>query len=119
VGRYAVAYGWGGMDKREQGDKKTPLGTYRLGNPRASKAFGTFIHVGYPTRAQRAKGMTGSAIGIHGPHRNLVWAGRLNTLLNATDGCVMVTEEDIQAIAAWVRLKRVRKVHIEPRLAGS
>ena len=36
-----------------------------------------------------------------------------------SDPTKKMTEEDIQAIAAWVRLKRARKVHIEPRLGGS
>lgn len=117
VERHRVALGQGGVGKTKEGDRKTPVGTYRLGKPRGSKQFGTFIHIGYPTRAQRAKGYTGSAIGIHGPARGFGWAGPLNTLFDLTLGCVMVeSDEVIQSIARWVERERVRKVHLEQDL---
>jgi len=118
VEAYPVSLGSGGTGKRKQGDEKTPLGTYRLGKPRGSKKYGRFIPVGYPTKAQRKKGYTGSAIGIHGPPRAALWVGRLGlgralTLFDVTKGCIAVgTDEEIGAIERWVRRLKVRVVHL-------
>ena len=91
----------------KKGDKKTPLGEYRLSPPRPSvSGVRTFIHVGYPTRNQRNKGYTGGAIGIHGPTRD----GRLRNTL----GCISVkTNDEIDEIAQWVDDHRVRRISIE------
>src|SRR4051812_49740628 len=67
--RYSVSLGAGGVGKRREGDERTPLGAYALGAPRASKSYGTFVPVGYPTTEQSRLGFTGGAIGIHGPPR--------------------------------------------------
>jgi murein L,D-transpeptidase YafK len=110
---YVVAIGKGGTPKRKQGDNKTPLGSYGLGKPRASKRYGTFIPVGYPTQKQREQGYTGSAIGIHGPDRDFAWLGALTLLTDWTQGCIAVgTDTAIEEIAAWVKKNGVTLVHI-------
>jgi murein L,D-transpeptidase YafK len=114
VARFAVALGVGGVGKRRRGDNKTPLGTYALGSPRRSQDFGTFIPVGYPTAAQARAGFTGSAVGIHGPARPFVHAGRLNTMTDWTAGCIAVgSDEEIERVAAWLRQRPRTAVHIE------
>ncbi|RYZ63668.1 MAG: hypothetical protein EOP05_23185, partial [Proteobacteria bacterium] len=72
---YDLAIGWGGVDKTKEGDFKTPTGTYALGKPRASDKFGIFIPVGYPTAEQKAQGLTGQDVGVHGPKRFFRCAG--------------------------------------------
>ncbi len=107
VGTFPVALGRGGTGKRVQGDGKTPLGAYALGAPRPSRGFGTFIPIAYPTEVQRRSGYTGTAVGIHGPARRMRWAGRANTWLDWTAGCVAVaSDEDAGAVAAFVRARR-------------
>ena len=114
VARFAVAFGVGGLGKRRRGDNKTPLGSYALGAPRRSQDFGTFIPVGYPTVAQARAGFTGSAVGIHGPARPFVHAGRLNTVTDWTAGCIAVgSDEEIERVAAWLRQRPRTAVHIE------
>src|SRR5262245_24448289 len=49
---YGVRLGKGGVGKTRDGDGKVPLGVYRLGMPRPSKLFGTFVPVEYPTKEQ-------------------------------------------------------------------
>jgi murein L,D-transpeptidase YafK len=111
---YAVALGRGGAGKHADGDSKTPLGTYPLGTPRRSERFDTFIPVGYPTLAQRRRGATGGAVGIHGPRHAFAWAGRANTWVDWTRGCIAVaTDGAIREIAAWVRDQRPASVSIE------
>jgi murein L,D-transpeptidase YafK len=105
--RYSVAIGCGGTGKNKQGDKKTPLGTFSLGKPRASDKFYIFIPINYPTSEQQAEGFTGGDIGIHGPWQPLSWLGRLTTWVDWTQGCIALgRNEDIQDIANWVK-----KVH--------
>jgi len=111
--RYAVSLGTGGTGKTAEGDEKTPLGEYRLGTPRPSPSFGTFIPVAYPTLDQRRQGYNGGQIGIHGPTRATKFLGKLNTIPNWTQGCIAVgTDEEINAISQWVKLHHIDTVFI-------
>ncbi len=102
--RFRVSLGQGGTDKRREGDEKTPLGTYTLGAPRASAGWGTFIPIGYPTAAQRRRGYTGAAVGVHGPARGFRWAGRANAWFDWTGGCVgMASDAELAQVAAVAR----------------
>jgi len=100
---YPVALGRGGTGKRTRGDRKTPLGSYALGEPRLSDRFGVFIPVSYPTAAQRRRGFTGGEIGIHGPQRRFEWAGSWNTYVDWTDGCIaLATLDEAMEVATFV-----------------
>jgi murein L,D-transpeptidase YafK len=114
VEAYRVALGSGGVGKQKEGDGKVPLGEYALGPARPSASFHLFIPVGYPTRAQRRAGFTGGAIGIHGPARGWEKLGSAaNTAVDWTLGCIALgSDEEIEAVARWVRERRVRKVVI-------
>lgn len=106
---FAVSLGKGGTGKTREGDGKTPLGTYSLGRPRASKRFGTFVPIGYPTPDQRKRGLTGRDVGIHGPDRRFGWAGSVNSWVDWTDGCIAVSsDEEIFRIAEWVSSNKVK-----------
>jgi murein L,D-transpeptidase YafK len=112
VATHKVALGSGGLGKRHLGDGKTPLGRYALGPPRPSHGYGTFVPVGYPTPAQQKQGFTGYAVGIHGPPRGA--GGSFSTTVDWTAGCIAVgTDAEIEAISAWIRVRRVRTVRIE------
>jgi hypothetical protein len=102
--RFTVALGRGGIGKRRQGDERTPLGTYPVGEPRPSSLYGIFIPIGYPTPDQAARGWTGSAVGIHGPPRGVKYRF---TGLDWTAGCVATgTDAEAEEIAEWVRERR-------------
>ncbi len=104
---FPVALGAGGLDKRRKGDRRTPLGTYALGAPRPSERFGTFIPIVYPTRRQAAQGLTGGAVGIHGPPRGRAEPEYPTSEVDWTQGCVATgTDEVIEVIAAFVRQRR-------------
>jgi L,D-peptidoglycan transpeptidase YkuD (ErfK/YbiS/YcfS/YnhG family) len=114
---FAVFLGIDGVDKRREGDNRTPLGTYPLGAPRASQSFHTFVPVAYPTPAQARMGFTGGAIGIHGPPRGAAGLSRLMELvrLDWTAGCIAVaTDQEIDEIAAWLRRREVKEVRLVP-----
>ncbi|HYQ80983.1 MAG TPA: L,D-transpeptidase [Anaeromyxobacteraceae bacterium] len=111
--RFTVAVGRGGTGKQARGDLRTPLGTYPLGAPRPSRRYGIFIPVGYPTPAQQRQGLTGTAVGIHGPARALRWLGPLNTFYDWTAGCVVVgSDAEMDRIAGWVLRRRPAAVEI-------
>ena len=113
-GRFRVALGRAGLDKRREGDGRTPKGTYPLGTPRVSTRFHRFIPVGYPTAEERAQGSTGGGIGIHGPHSALRYLGGATALADWTQGCVAVGRRDeIEAVAAWVESARPRSIVID------
>jgi L,D-peptidoglycan transpeptidase YkuD (ErfK/YbiS/YcfS/YnhG family) len=102
-GVFRVALGRGGVDKRAEGDGRTPKGVYSLGQPRSSGTYHRFIPVGYPTPEQRSQGYSGSAIGIHGPHRAFRWLGPATVAVDWTLGCVAVgTEDEVDAIGDWI-----------------
>ncbi|MES2964812.1 MAG: L,D-transpeptidase family protein [Bdellovibrionota bacterium] len=104
VDNYDIAIGSQGTGKTVEGDRKTPIGVYSLGTPRKSDLFGFFIPIGYPTRAQAARGFTGEAVGIHGPVRDFRCVGFLNVVFDWTAGCVAVADDGYVArIAKWVK----------------
>jgi murein L,D-transpeptidase YafK len=105
--RFEVALGQGGLDKRQKGDRRTPLGTYELGTPRLSGRYGIFIPIVYPTREQAAQGLTGGDVGIHGPPRKLPEPEYPTTAFDWTLGCVATgTDVDIELIATFVRERK-------------
>jgi len=112
---FAVALGMRGVGKQRQGDNRTPLGRYGLGPPRASQHFHIFVPVQYPTPAQARMGFTGGAIGIHGPPRGWSFAELASLVAQDwTAGCIAVaTDDDIEAVAAWIRKHGVQEVRLE------
>src|SRR5438309_1691754 len=50
---FGLSLGRGGVGKTREGDGRTPVGTFSLGEPRASSEFQIFIPIGYPTVEQR------------------------------------------------------------------
>jgi hypothetical protein len=104
---YSVRVGKHGPGKTREGDGKTPLGRYALGEPYPSASYGTFVPIGYPRDDQRAEGYTGSAVGIHGPTRGIRFLGPLANAVDTTDGCVgLWSDAHTTAVARFVREHR-------------
>ncbi len=115
IKKYRVSLGSGGVDKRVEGDRKTPLGIYTLGVPKTSERFGIFIPVGYPTRDQKAAGFTGADVGIHGPDRAFQFLGDITVMINWTAGCIALGyDQEINEIKDWVNLKHPKFIQITP-----
>ncbi len=111
---FHVAIGRKGIEKKAEGDLRTPVGTYNLSSPRSSDDFGMFIPVAYPTLSQRNRGYSGGAIGIHGPYFKFfqMWSF-INVLLDWTQGCIAVgSNSEIEAISSWVSRQPKVAVHI-------
>jgi hypothetical protein len=113
VESFSVRLGRGGVGKTREGDGKTPVGTYALGQPRPSNRFGTFIPIDYPTAEQKKQGYTGSAVGVHGPPRFVKWLGGLVNTFDLSDGCVgLARDAEIERIATWVREASARTIEL-------
>jgi murein L,D-transpeptidase YafK len=111
---FTVRLGSAGTGKSREGDQRTPLGRYRLGTPRASSKFVTFIPIEYPTAQQRKQGYTGSGIGIHGLHRALLWLAAYGGKLDTTNGCVVISDDaELTRIASWVGQHRVAVIELD------
>jgi len=123
IGRY------GATDAKMRGDHRTPVGSFRIKWVQEDSRFHRFFGLDYPDlkrataamkagdidkrvwrRIQRAQKRgtvppqdtpLGGAIGIHG-----IGAGdpRIHESFNWTNGCIALTNEQIDDLAAWVRL---------------
>lgn len=101
---YRVALGRGGAAaKQRQGDHLTPEGVYILDRRNTRSRFYRSIHVSYPNpadreRARRMGADPGGDIMVHGVTNGLGWLGALHRTIDWTDGCVAVTDSQMDEI---------------------
>jgi len=103
--------------KQREGDGRTPEGRYTLDYRKANSSFHRALHVSYPlpadTAAAEAQGaVPGGLIMIHGLLNGLGFIGRLHTFIDWTDGCIAVTNREIEEI--WRVVPDGAPVLIEP-----
>ena len=105
---YKVALGRGkGEAKSHQGDHETPEGTYVIDSKNSKSRFHLALHVSYPNaediKRAKSKGLSpGGDIMIHGVHSGFQWLGGLQHDIDWTDGCIAVTDSEIEEIFAAV-----------------
>lgn len=118
VKSYPVALGRGGLaPKQRQGDHKTPEGAYLIDSRNEASRFHRALHVSYPNEADRERARRvgvdpGGAIMIHGIQNGLGWLGASHRLIDWTDGCIAVTDEEIEEI--WTLVPNGTPVDIKP-----
>jgi murein L,D-transpeptidase YafK len=103
--------------KRVEGDHKTPEGDYRIDEKNSHSQFHLSLHISYPSaadqqRARRLGSRPGGAIMIHGLARPFAYLGPLNRQTDWTDGCVAVTNAEIEEI--WKLVPVGTRVEIRP-----
>jgi murein L,D-transpeptidase YafK len=89
--------------KQAEGDGRTPEGRYVLDWRNPNSRFHKSIHISYPNaldrRAARKAGRDpGGAIMIHGVPPDYEWMGRHHTVADWTDGCIAVTNAEMDRI---------------------
>jgi murein L,D-transpeptidase YafK len=105
---YKVALGKGnGKAKQREGDHETPEGHYIIDSRNAYSRFHRALHISYPNiddrkRAQAAGVSPGGQIMIHGIQNGLGWIGSLQHEIDWTDGCIAVTDAEIDEISNLV-----------------
>jgi murein L,D-transpeptidase YafK len=103
--------------KTVQGDGRTPEGTYTLDYRNEGSSFHKALHISYPSKAEvaaaSARGVDpGGLIMLHGIKNHLGWLGRAHRLVDWTDGCVAVTDAEIDEI--WRVVPVGTPIVIEP-----
>ena len=91
-----------GSEKAREGDQKTPLGVYRITSKVAKEKLTDFYGPGafpinFPNDMDKRLGRTGSGIWIHGTPSDTYSRPPL-----ASDGCVVLTNEDFQQLGKYV-----------------
>jgi L,D-transpeptidase YnhG len=115
VADYYASIGKMGFEKQVEGDLKTPLGIYYITNtldPNTLKdLYGAgALPINYPNPYDQRRGKTGSGIWLHGvPQAQFARAPK------STDGCVVVSNPDLEDILRRVEI-RTTPVVILPRL---
>ncbi len=117
VRTYQVALGRASGPKERKGDHRTPEGLYRIDSRKADSSFHLALHVSYPNTADQARARSlgvdpGGDIMIHGIHNSLGWLGSLHRRIDWTQGCIAVTDQEIEEI--WSMVKDGTPVEIRP-----
>lgn len=102
----SISIGKQGFGKMVQGDKKTPVGVYRLLGHLTDEQLDDFYGVGaytlnYPNVMDRIKKRTGSGIWLHGLPK-----GKDHRPLQDSDGCVVLSNNMIAQIGKYVDLQQ-------------
>jgi murein L,D-transpeptidase YafK len=103
--------------KTRAGDHKTPEGNYIVDGKKANSGFHLALHVSYPNAEDRQRAAVGGFppggdIMIHGIKNHLGWIARLHRLMDWTDGCVAVTNAEMDQI--WDLVPIGTPVEIRP-----
>ncbi|MBA4489979.1 L,D-transpeptidase family protein [Paracoccus sp. S1E-3] len=108
IGSYAISLGAAPQGhKTREGDEKTPEGNYVIDwrNPRSAAHLS--LHISYPNAADSNAAATrgespGDNIMIHGLLNGWGWLGALHRVRDWTDGCIAVTNAEMQEIWSLV-----------------
>ncbi len=89
--------------KRQEGDERTPEGKYVLDYKKEDSSFYKSIHISYPDdddlrRAKESGVNPGGFIMIHGQKNGLGWLSFIAQRFNWTDGCIAVSNSDMDEI---------------------
>ncbi len=100
-----------------QGDHKTPEGVYILDSRNARSQFHKSIHISYPNArdraAARARGVSpGGNVFVHGLPNGYGFVGASHRLKDWTDGCIAMTNEEIEEI--WDAVPNGTPIEIRP-----
>jgi murein L,D-transpeptidase YafK len=115
---YRVALGHAPTGRKQcQGDDRTPEGIYRIDARNAGSSFHRSLHVSYPNagdvaNARRLGCKPGGDIMIHGIKNGFGWMGSLHAAHDWTQGCIAVTDPEIEEI--WAAVPNGTPVEIRP-----
>lgn len=101
---YRVALGRVPVGPKEQeGDQRTPEGSYRIDFHKPDSDYHRALHISYPEQRDidraAAQGVSaGSDIMIHGLPNGRGWIGAFHRRSDWTAGCIAVTDQEIEEI---------------------
>lgn len=115
---YKVALGGAPVGAKEQeGDHKTPEGHYILDRRNPKSRFYKSIHVSYPNGEDKNKAAQrgvspGGDIMVHGLPNGFGWLGATHRNMDWTDGCIAVTNAEMDEI--WELVADGTPIEIRP-----
>ena len=115
---YAIALGANPVGhKQQQGDERTPEGSYVLDWRNPNSCCMRSLHISYPNAADKAAARQlgvdpGGMIMIHGQPNGFGWWSWLMQLFDWTNGCIAVTDEDMREI--WDMVDVGTPIEINP-----
>lgn len=117
VKSYRVSLGKKDGPKRYEGDLRTPEGLYWINWRQHSKKYNLAMHISYPNasdlkRAYKLQKPAGSMIMLHGTPTDEEYPEWFFHTLNWTDGCIALTNEDMQEV--WELVKDNTMIEIRP-----
>lgn len=110
VKKYHVAFGASPKGhKQQEGDEKTPEGTYTLDYKKEDSSFYRAMHINYPnsTDKENAKKLGVSAGGFIMVHGQRNWLGGLAPITqqyNWTNGCIALTNSEMDEFMSLVNV---------------
>ncbi|MRR56425.1 MAG: peptidase [Deltaproteobacteria bacterium] len=102
---YKIALGGNPIGPKErEGDSKTPEGTYVIDARNKNSRYHRSLHISYPNEKDRKRAeelgvSPGGDIMIHGIKKGFSWVGDAHTAIDWTQGCIAVTDEEIEEIS--------------------
>ena len=104
-------------DKLSAGDKRTPEGVFYIDARQPNSRYHLALHISYPDAAHRARSQSagvqpGGDIMIHGLPNGLGAAGASHRVNDWTNGCVALTDEEIEQL--WSAVPIGTPVEIKP-----
>ncbi|HEX7954912.1 MAG TPA: L,D-transpeptidase family protein [Burkholderiales bacterium] len=104
VADYYVTIGKNGLEKLREGDKKTPVGVYRvvsrLPKDKLSDFYGSGAYpISYPNEWDQMRGRDGHGIWLHGTPRDTY-----SRPPRASDGCIVLSNQDLDTLAAKLQI---------------
>jgi len=109
VKEYRVAFGENPKGHKEQeGDEKTPEGSYTLDYKKENSSFYRAMHVSYPNiqdieNAKSKEVSAGGFIMVHGQRNWLGWLSPLMQKYNWTNGCIALTNSEMDEFMDLVK----------------
>lgn len=93
--------------KKQEGDQRTPEGTYVLDYKNEESAFYRSMHISYPNEKDEANARIlgvspGGMIMVHGQKNGFGWLAPLMQLFDWTDGCIAIRNREMDEFMALV-----------------
>lgn len=118
VKTYKIALGRQPVGKKQiEGDKKTPEGNYTIWKKGPHAKYHKYLFISYPNisdkkNARKMHKEPGGLIYVHGLNKRYVKFGKFHILKNWTDGCIAVTNEEIDELYKFIKVGT--KIEIRP-----
>jgi len=95
--------------KVQEGDERTPEGTYTLDYLKLDSAFHKAMHISYPNANDIAKAKSlgvspGGFIMVHGQKNGIEWLSFISQWFNWTNGCIAVTNDEMDEFIKLVKV---------------